>query len=485
MNERATNLLTACIRSGYVFLCFFPAYYLLPFAAATLYSSPSTDDFCLASSTIGQSAAHVHQYYVSVTGRLPALALITLPSLLASGSKLDLFVVYPVFNAFVFALYLAATALVGNWLLSTREPLLGILFGLLLSCVTLSILPNISEFVYWVTGAACYLTAAIGATLFSSWITSNALSRSQIRPRSLIWAVPLCAMTAMFNEFTVFLLLGMVSLSLFFRRLVTGREAQVGLHVFMLVVILTSYAVVLLSPSNAIRLGAYSRSGDISGSIDNAIIYLADYSFGLARLDVVKSFWILVACFALVTARRLTPQHALQNILYAMALFGVAALWALGSYFIGAYSTGEVLALRARNEVVAVELVLLSACLITVVHACVGVALPFIARNKAAAAGALALAAASIGTWHIQPVTKAPTYVQLSKEWPELVTYWRESLDRNRLLSTSNASDVVVPRRTVSPRLLAGDELKESPSQLPNDCIARFYGRSSVVLARE
>jgi hypothetical protein len=97
-------------------------------------------------------------------------------------------------------------------------------------------------------------------------------------------------------------------------------------------------------------------------------------------------------------------------------------------------------------------------------------------------AGVAALLVVAFGTWQIPLVTEAPTYAQLRNEWPQLVVYWRESLARNSLLSTASDADVSVPRRTAMPRLLAGDELKETPRQLPNDCIARFYNKSTVVL---
>ncbi|WP_368507562.1 hypothetical protein [Bradyrhizobium lupini] len=291
MNEKASKPLTGLIRFGYALLCCLPLWLLLPFASAALYSSPSTDDFCLASQNLGQAAAAVHQYYVSVTGRLPALIIITLPSLVASGTHLDLFVVYPLFNFLAFLSFIASLIASATLLLRTNNYLLNGLFGLLLGSAILSIVPNISEFVYWVTGEACYLTAAIGASLFVTWTTNVSLNRARISAISFLLAGLLCAFTAMLNEFTGFILLGAAVLSLLFRLMTLGREAQVARHLVFIGIILLSYSVVLLSPSNVIRLGAYDRSGDISASLDNAMIYLADYCYTMGRSRGIRILW--------------------------------------------------------------------------------------------------------------------------------------------------------------------------------------------------
>lgn len=77
----------------------------------------------------------------------------------------------------------------------------------------------------------------------------------------------------------------------------------------------------------------------------------------------------------------------------------------------------------------------------------------------------------------------AINYEAIQTEWPQLSTFWQESIARDYLLSTAPEGQVVVQRRSVFPTTLMGDELKETPGNLPNDCIARYYGKSSVVLA--
>jgi hypothetical protein len=189
---------------AYALLWCVPIWCLLPFVAAALYSSPSTDDFCLSGHNSKEALAAVSQYYFNVTGRLPALMIITLPSLISRRMGLDLFALYPIFNVGVIITFVAAMIGGATMLLRTANHFIGILLGLLLCAFILSIVPNISEFIYWVTGEACYLTATIGAALFSAWVSRIVLERQRIDAVSLTAAIALCALTSMMNEFTVF-----------------------------------------------------------------------------------------------------------------------------------------------------------------------------------------------------------------------------------------------------------------------------------------
>ena len=174
----------------------------------------------------------------------------------------------------------------------------------------------------------------------------------------------------------------------------------------------------------------------------------------------------------------------MQYVPFAIGLLGLGAVWAYTAYFIGAYSTGDVLALRARDEVVAIVLLISAISIVVTVQAFVGTALNLVsARLPAVGIRIFCFLLIAIGTWCGEPIRYAPNYETMNSEWPQLSIFWQESIARGALLSSTLSSDIVVPRRTVAPSLLMGDELKETPSQLPNDCVARYYGKSSVVLA--
>lgn len=116
------------IRYLYVFLWLFPLRIIIPFLTVALYSSPETDDFCFASHSAWTALASVHQYYTTVTGRLPALTLMAMPSVMSDLLGVDLFVIYPLANLVAMLFFMAAMITVG--LLVVRDHwTLGVLFG--------------------------------------------------------------------------------------------------------------------------------------------------------------------------------------------------------------------------------------------------------------------------------------------------------------------------------------------------------------------
>jgi hypothetical protein len=78
------------------------------------------------------SLSAVWQCYVRVTGRLPALLLIAVPSLLARGMRVDLYAVYPLVNVFAIGSFLAAMVVTASMLLRTDDYKPSTLFGVTL-----------------------------------------------------------------------------------------------------------------------------------------------------------------------------------------------------------------------------------------------------------------------------------------------------------------------------------------------------------------
>jgi hypothetical protein len=468
------------VQTGYAALIAVAASLLLPFLSVALYSGPMTDDFCISSLSLRTSLVTVWNYYLYVGGRLPALMIIAIPSVFVRVTGLDLYAVYPIVVILMILGFMAAMVAASALLLRTENRWISTLFGLLLAAFTFSLLPSPGEFIYWVTGAACYLTASAGAIMFAAWCTKQTLDRDHITGPTVVAVAALCFITAMFNEFTVFFLLGVAFLALLVRLFFMGEKAQISAHLAIISASLVGYGVVIFSPGNVIRLSQFSRSGNISASLQNASTYTIEYATALARFPVVSSFAVLIIFFAIATACPLRPRHALQYVVFAVGLLIVAALWAYTAYFIGAYGTGDVLTLRARDEVVAVVFVVSAILIVLPVHAFAGLMLNLVGARVPRLLCFLMIAT---GAWYSQPIRQSQNYKTMKAEWSDLAIFWRESIARDAILSSAASADIVVPRRTVAPSLLTGDELKETPSQLPNDCIARYYGKKSVVLA--
>lgn len=445
---------------------------LFPFLAIALYSSPFTDDFCMSSHSLLTTLAEVEQYYVSVGGRLPAYFLITVPSDLAHLTGLDLYMVYPIVMLVVLVAFIVSMSAAAVMVFGQTDRRVSVLFGLLFSCLMLGLVPNLDEFAYWMPGTACYLAASIGACLYAGWLTKITLSNAQIDRYTLTALVAICFITAALNEFTVFFLLGLACLSLAVRLLFAPRPAQVGSYLAMFAAICAGYLIVLVAPGNSHRFALFPESRDIVASIQNASLYTLQYAVYLSRLPEARAFAVLTACFAVATNRARKPALSL---IFIGGLFLLAIAWAYTSYFIGAFSTGTTIPPRARNEILIVFSFACAIVEIVLIQVTLG------PRLRVPNAYRFWIIAA--GTLLILPVRRATNYEDIRSEWPQLATFWQENLARNLLLSTTTHDDVIITRRTVFPSLLMGGELKETPDQLPNDCIARYYGKSSVILA--
>jgi len=70
----------------------------------------------------------------------------------------------------------------------------------------------------------------------------------------------------------------------------------------------------------------------------------------------------------------------------------------------------------------------------------------------------------------------------LKTERPTFNTFWLESIHRHASIGLSKDNEIVIPNRTVHPSLLMQEDLTENPARLPNDCVAAFYGKKSVVM---
>jgi hypothetical protein len=156
----------------------------------------------------------------------------------------------------------------------------------------------------------------------------------------------------------------------------------------------------------------------------------------------------------------------------------LAATWVFFAFFVGSFSTGLRIPNRSINQLLVVFGFAGAIALFILVHVVAG---PFAHRIKGFQFYIIVVASACI-----LPMRDSTNYATLRSQWPELATFWQENIARNHLLSTASSSEVVVPRLSVAPTLLMGYELKEVwAGNWPNDCVARYYGKTRVTLAPE
>jgi hypothetical protein len=458
------------LRYLYVILWAAPLRTIVPFLVVALYSAPETDDFCFSSHNAWTALASVHQYYTTVTGRLPALTLMAMPSVISNLLGVDLFVIYPLANLVAILVFMAAMIAVGLMVVRDHWSL-GVLFGLLICAALFAMLPSARQFLYWFTGVACYTVPTAGASLLAAWSTKKFAHREFIGRSEAILIGIVCLISSMCNEFTAFFLAGVVATSAAFRLAYMGKkEAQINAHAMLAAAILIGFMVIVFAPGNAVRMGQIPGSGDVGASLRNTFTYVPQYVMFLVLAPAV---WCLALSALALGGASGAASDQRSTLLFLTALGGVTTVWVFSSYFIGAYGTGEVLALRARNEVWAVVLVVASIILVVASQATFLRIIP-----PAIKAGLVVVAACSAFGFD-----RAPARARLTAEWPQFSEFWRETMARNILLSTAKSNDVVVPRRTVTPSTLMEEELKETPDRLPNDCVARYYEKNAVVLA--
>jgi hypothetical protein len=80
------------------------------------------------------------------------------------------------------------------------------------------------------------------------------------------------------------------------------------------------------------------------------------------------------------------------------------------------------------------------------------------------------------------PLLNGRAWVAVSAQRHEFKTFWLESLQRHAFLSLTKEQNVVVQDRTVKPSVLMSADLHQDPGRLPNDCVAIFYRKKSVIL---
>jgi hypothetical protein len=95
------------------------------------------------------------------------------------------------------------------------------------------------------------------------------------------------------------------------------------------------------------------------------------------------------------------------------------------------------------------------------------------------------MAAIALAAVLILPVYNGRTMNLLRSEQKSFHVFWLESMERHARLTLSGEDSLVVARHTVFPTALMAEDLTENPDRLPNDCIARFYGKKAVVVRSE
>ncbi|MEH2550418.1 hypothetical protein V1283_007063 [Bradyrhizobium sp. AZCC 2262] len=446
-----------------------PLLVLFRLAVTALYASPETDDFCFSYHyAVDGLFGTVALFYKTAIGRILPMVIMTLPAMLSRAIPLDMFIVYPLMMFWSLLAFIAVSACVCNRLWPAIPGSL-LLFLSATFAATIGVnAVSFREMFLWLPGIACYLVPAAMVLVVLTELTVNAMAGAQLSTRQIAVLGALCFLAATCNEFTPVWIMAVIGISFAARGFTEFRR-----HAILGACTLAGFLVLLAAPGNLVRISLYPAGGRIWPSIDGAINYFAfDLMILIGQPTIIA--WLGIVATVSIFVMSPKPVRLLPA---AVVVIGIPALFLLCSFitfFIAYYATGELLALRARNEI---EVFIIASLTISVA----GIA-RFAGQFLPSRPLQMQTAGIILSALLCVHLLGSPTMAILKTERPTFNTFWLESVHRHASIALSGENDIVVPNRTVRPSLLMQEDLTDNPGRLPNDCVAAFYGRKSVIM---
>lgn len=445
-----------------------PAMWLLYFFVLTAYSVPQSDDFCFSYRHLQSGYwATLSIFYQTVIGRVVPILLMQLPAAVSKASGFDILICYSVVLATFQLVFLVAAWVAASRLWPRSHLLHAGALAIAFVTAVVSLAPDLREMLYWLPGVACYMVpAAIVILMLVAFVNAAETGKSlNSTPLALgAFVASTC------NEFTPVWIVAMVLGSIVAQW--TFRNAlQLKRHLVILGAALAGAAIIFLAPGNAIRMSQLPMAGHLTESLILALKYsLHDLALFLKQ-PVVLSLLVITALF---TSKQPSGEPAPRG--RRAILAAAIAAFCLGcgyfAYFTHQYATGLRLVERAQNE--AMILLLFGLMVGTALLSRAFMPAMLYSRNSLTIVPILLVAFAL-------PLYFSKTAVLVREESSSFRTFWLESIARHARLSLTGDQDAVLPKHTVSPLTLMSGDITEDPSRLPNDCIAAFYGKRTVV----
>jgi hypothetical protein len=459
-----------------------PVWFLGTFLLLTLRSIPETDDFCF--SDQAGFFETVIQWYRYVGGRVVPLSLMQIPAKLGRVIGVDYFSFYELFLLLLAVCFVLAMLFVMRRLWPHKSRSEQLFFGFLFAAILVSTAPSPREMLYWLPGVTCYTIPEALVILIVAELSIALFDQRRLDAATIYWLAAACAIASLCNEFTPVWVLGWILGSFLLRWLTQRANLQALEHAILASVTVATGAVVLFAPGNAVRRAQYSAGGALEQSLQLAVSdFTQSINHVFAAPEVI--IWLVgVAAFSMSKPEWRQARLGHLVVVSVYLLFG-AALCAYVAHFIGRYSAAENLASRARNEV---EGLLIAGLTFSVCFASswlgarIRDVLPRTQLLGSALAALIVVALSGASWWALSDGAAAQ---RLGRDRASVGPFWLASMARHARLSLPGDKDVLVSPLLVFPPLLANQDLVENPDRLPNDCIARFYGKQTVRLRIE
>jgi hypothetical protein len=462
-----------------------PVVLLLCLFALTSYGIPESDDFCLSSlyQENGFVGAIVHFYY-ALSGRVAPLFLIQLPAAIHRATGIDFLTSYAAMLAALMLLLFAGMLYFSARLSTGSSAARTVFLAAGLSAVMLSEMPSLRELLYWLPGVTCYTIPGIILVIVLNELVRSAETGDRLTPTMTGFLAAGCFIASLCNEFTPVSLVALVLGSLVFRAF-NRMPLQAPEHAVIAGAALLGFLIVIAAPGNTVRMAQFPAAGLLFHSLAEAFRYAFSNLMKLMARPVVPA-WLIVVTLYVATE----PAPAAASAARRRWLAAAVLLFCLGSgylaYFAHEYSTGLRLSERAQNQ-----MVMLLVCALTISTVMLARASRDWLRLQLSRGIPQQIGPPSVAVPLIIAVALLLPTLYFSKtarlirfEQATFQTFWNESVDRHQRLGRPTPMDIVAPPHTVLPTILMGGDITDVPDRLPNDCIARFYGKKSLVVER-
>ena len=462
-----------------------PLIFLLCLFVLTSYSIPESDDFCLSYLYLENGfAGGISILYKTLSGRVAPLFLIQLPVAISNATGIDYFISYPATLATLILLVFAGVLFLSFRLSTGNSTARAVFFGAGLSAVMLSEVPLLREMLYWLPGVTCYTLPGIILVIVLTEFVRSAEGGGRFTPSSTSLLAAGCFLASLSNEFTpvslVMLVLGSLTFRAFFR-----IQLQVREHAIIGGSALLGFFIVISAPGNAVRMAQFPAAGLLFHSLMEATLYSASNLLKFIIKPVIPAWLIAVVLYTITEPPPVPASAQRRRYLAAFVL-----LFCLGSgylaYFAHQYSTGLHLSERAQNQ-----MVMLLVCGLTISTVMLARASRDWLRLKLAliipqqdGPGSTLVPLVIAVALVLPPLFFSKTARLIRAEQGSFRTFWIESMYRHQRLGLSTPADIVLPPHTVFPVTLMGGDITDDATRLPNDCIARFYGKNTLVVDR-
>lgn len=442
---------------------------VLPFVLLSTYAHPSADDWYMAADTLekGFWRANV-DYYLGLTGRFFSSALLFMNPIMLSFTwfkvySMLLVLALPVSMRWAAGAWFPQAGKAWHWLLAVMSSVF-FLWGM----------ASPAQGFYWGTGSVGYMLPGILSLCLGGILGLKCLDAGwKPLPGRLITAMLLALAITGCSEVAMALLLAHICL---INALFLWRHRHCS---FPLLLVLAStflgVAVVMLTPGNAVRQTWYSS--EIQHAFLPAMLMalkLAVRQVGIWMIYLPLALFSLAAFVAWPETLRMSRPRAWECVIAAVILMtgGVC-----GGFFLGAWSMGAVIPLRAVNLMLLffiIDWVLFLAGLVGLLRT-LNLRLP--------QPGLLSVLGAIVVFGGCTMLMKN----NVKQAWGDLLSgqaslYDQESSRRHAMIREAAGPDVLVPPLKARPATIFFNDLTADPDNWRNTGCARFFRKHSIAL---